>query len=216
MRLVGLVFNHPTRIDGKRTDPEWRPFTGPLTPTSTAYALTVVKNLFSWLVDQRYLLANPFSGLKVRGADKSRILDTSHAFTDSEWTMLRTIANNLERSHGWEEGAAHRARFILDFSYSTGLRPGELISVRLGHITPDDNGAWWVHGKRRTLNPLGGKCDHAGTAASSHRRTACAVATARFRLSAASMLVQLASVVAHGSVDLRDREGSTSQQSLRA
>lgn len=129
----------------KRTDPEWRPFTGPLTPSSTAYALTVVKNLFGWLVDQRYLLANPFSGLKVRGADKSRILDTSHAFTDAEWTMLRTIANNLERSHGWEEGAAHRARFILDFSYSTGLRPGELISVRLGHITPDDNGAWWVH-----------------------------------------------------------------------
>lgn len=128
-----------------RTSPDWRPFTGPLNATSVAYALTVVKNFCGWLVDQRYLLANPFSGVKVRGADKSRILDISHAFTDAEWTLVRTIANDLERLHGWAEEAAHRARFLLDFSYATGLRPGELIAVRLGNIAPDDDGAWWVH-----------------------------------------------------------------------
>lgn len=127
-----------------RTDPKWRPFTGPLTPSSVAYALTVVKNLFGWLVDQRYLMANPFAGMKVRGADKGRVLDTSHAFTDGEWTLIRTIANDLERRHGWEEEAAHRARFILDFSYATGLRPGELIAVRLGNVRQDSEGCWWV------------------------------------------------------------------------
>lgn len=128
----------------RRTDPDWRPFTGPLTPRSTAYALTVVKNLFGWLVDQRYLQANPFSGVKVKGADKTRILDISHAFTDSEWTLVRTIANDLEKKHGWEEDAARRARFILDFSYATGLRPGELVALTLGQIRQDAGGDWWI------------------------------------------------------------------------
>lgn len=129
----------------KRSDPDWRPFSGALSPRSVAYALTVVKNLFGWLVDQRYLLANPFSGIKVRGADKSRILDISHAFTQAEWTLIRTIANDLERCHGWERDAAHRARFILDLSYSTGLRPGELVGLRLRQIEQDAEGDWWIN-----------------------------------------------------------------------
>jgi site-specific recombinase XerD len=129
----------------RRSDPDWRPFTGPLTPRSAAYALTVVRNLFGWLVDQRYLMANPFSGVKVRGADKARKLDISHAFTDGEWSLVRTIANDLEVKHGWEDEAAHRARFLLDFSYSTGLRPGELVSLTLGQIELDPGGDWWVN-----------------------------------------------------------------------
>lgn len=128
----------------KRTDPDWRPFTGPLTPSSAAYALTVVKKLFGWLVDQRYLMANPFSGLKVRGAHKGRILDISHAFTEAEWALVRTIANDLERTHGWEAEGAHRARFILDFTYATGLRASELVSLRLGQIDIDAAGDWWI------------------------------------------------------------------------
>lgn len=113
----------------KRTDPQWLPFTGPLTASLTAYPLTVVKNLFGWLVDQRYRMANPFSGVKIRGADKGRILDTTHAFTDAGWTRVCTMANDLKRVHGWE--AAHRARFILDFGYARGLRPGEIVTLRL-------------------------------------------------------------------------------------
>jgi len=50
-----------------RDSVEWRPFTGGLSARSTAYALTVLSALFRWLIEQRYVLANPFSGLKVRG-----------------------------------------------------------------------------------------------------------------------------------------------------
>jgi site-specific recombinase XerD len=127
-----------------RSDPAWRPFTGPLTASSAAYALTVVKSLFAWLVDQRYLLANPFSGIKVRGAQKRRVLDTSRSFTEAEWSLVRTIANDFEREHGWETEAAVRARFLLDFFYATGLRPGELVCLQLGAIEQDDEGAWWI------------------------------------------------------------------------
>jgi site-specific recombinase XerD len=145
----------------KREDPDWRPFTGNLAPRSVAYALTVVKSLFAWLVDQRYLMANPFSGVKVRGADKARAIDISHAFTGDEWVLIRTIANGLERAE-WEPAAAERARFLLDFSYSTGLRPGELVEVKLIQIAPDDQGDWWVNivgkgakARSAALPPLG-------------------------------------------------------------
>ena len=137
----------------QRSAPDWRPFTQQdraekdksqvLSPASIAYALNVVNNLFGWLVDQRYLLANPFSGVKVPSAERKRVLDTSHAFTEAEWLLVRTIANDLERKHGWEGAAAIRARFLLDFSYATGLRAGELVGLRLKQIASEE-GAWWI------------------------------------------------------------------------
>jgi site-specific recombinase XerD len=146
----------------KRTDADWRPFTGALELSSIAYALTVIKNLFGWLVDQRYLLANPFSGVKVRGVDKSRVIDLSHVFTEGEWSLIRTIANDLERRHGWKPQAAVRARFLLDFGYATGLRAEELVGLTLDRVGLDNSGDWWlrVKGKggkegRVALPPLG-------------------------------------------------------------
>lgn len=43
-------------------------------------------------------MANPFSGVKLRGAEKGRILEISRAFTDADWTLVRAIAH-LERRH---------------------------------------------------------------------------------------------------------------------
>jgi hypothetical protein len=37
--------------------------------------------MFRWLIEQRYLLANPFAGVKVRGSRRTTVLDASHAFT---------------------------------------------------------------------------------------------------------------------------------------
>jgi len=144
-----------------RSDPDWRPFTGNLSPASVAYALNVINNLFGWLVDQRYLLANPFSKVKVASQERKRIVNVKNAFTESEWLLVRTITNDLERKHGWEEPAAARARFLLDFSYATGLRAGELVGLGLKQIAPEE-GAWWIDvvGKgskaaRVALPPLG-------------------------------------------------------------
>lgn len=144
-----------------RSGADWRPFTGKLSASSAAYALTVINNLFGWLVDQRYLLANPFSKVKVAAAERKRVVQIGRAFTESEWLLVRTIANDLERKHGWLPAAAMRARFLLDFSYATGLRAGELVSLRLKQIGQDD-GTWWIDlvGKgnkagRVALPPLG-------------------------------------------------------------
>ncbi|GJG96821.1 tyrosine-type recombinase/integrase [Cupriavidus pauculus] len=136
-----------------RTSPEWRPFAGALSPGSIAYALGVIGALFRWLIAQRYVLANPFAGLKVRGAQRAADLDTSRAFTDGEWTLLRTLADGLEWSYGWTPDAAMRLRFVLDFGYATGLRAAELVGVTLGGIEIGARGERWLHlvgkGERR-------------------------------------------------------------------
>jgi len=123
---------------------EWRPFSGPLSTRSTAYALTVLSALFRWLVEQRYVLANPFAGIKVRGVAKPG-LDVTRGFTEGEWQLIRTIADGLEWSYGWAPPAAQRLRFLLDFSYATGLRASELVGATLGDIHTDDHGDHWLH-----------------------------------------------------------------------
>jgi site-specific recombinase XerD len=100
--------------------------------------------MFRWLIEQRYVLANPFAGIKVRGA-KQATLDTTRSFSEGEWKLVRTVAEGLEWSYGWQPGAARRLRFLIDFSYSTGLRAGELVHATLGSIEADTHGDHWLH-----------------------------------------------------------------------
>lgn len=136
-----------------RTSTDWRPFGGSLSARSVAHALSILNALFRWLVEQRYVLANPFSGVKVREASGSNVIDVSHAFSEGEWPLVRTIADGLEWSHGWSGPAAHRLRFLLDFGYATGLRASELVGATLGDIETDPRGDHWlrVRGKGKKL-----------------------------------------------------------------
>ncbi len=128
-----------------RTSVEWRPFMDGLSARSIAYSLSVLGAMFRWLIQQRYVLANPFAGIKVRGGGRTAALDASHAFTEGEWALVRTIADGLEWSYGWEAPAAQRLRFVLDFGYATGLRASELVSSKLGDIEMDRQGDHWLN-----------------------------------------------------------------------
>ncbi|GAQ27251.1 site-specific integrase [Ralstonia insidiosa] len=128
-----------------RTSVEWRPFADGLSARSIAYALSVLGAMFRWLIQQRYVLANPFAGVKVRGSGRTGALDASHAFTEGEWALARTIADGLEWSYGWDAPAAQRLRFVLDFGYATGLRASELVSAKLGDIETSRQGDHWLN-----------------------------------------------------------------------
>lgn len=127
-----------------RASPEWRPFTGALSARSVAYALSVAGALFRWLIQQRYALANPFAGIKVRGASRSEPLAVTRVFGEGEWAIVQAVAEGLEWVHGWEPPAAQRLRFVLDFAYATGLRIGELVGATLGQIDVDVHGDHWL------------------------------------------------------------------------
>ena len=128
-----------------RSSPQWRPFVRGLSARSTAHTLSVLGALFRWLIQQRYVLANPFAGIKVRGSKRATALEHSHAFTEGEWLLIRAIANGLEWSYGWEAAAAKRLRFMLDFGYATGLRISELVQATLRNIEVDAAGDHWLH-----------------------------------------------------------------------
>ncbi len=131
-----------------RTSPDWRPFNGSLSARSVAHALSILGALFRWLIEQRYVLANPFAGVKVRGGSTASALDAARAFTEGEWALARTIADGLEwspeGSQRWTAPAAQRLRFLLDFGYATGLRAGELVVSTLGHVETDARGDPWL------------------------------------------------------------------------
>jgi len=127
-----------------RSSLEWRPFTGDLSARSVAYGISVLGALYRWLIEQRYLLANPFSGVKVRNGRRSGALDAGKSFTEGEWSLLQAIAQALEFRHGWTPEAAQRLRFLLNFCYPTGLRAGEFVQSTLGDIKNDADGRWWL------------------------------------------------------------------------
>ena len=128
-----------------RSASDWKPFTGGLVPRSVAYALSVLGAMFRWLIQQRYTLANPFAGIKVRGATRSESTAPMRVFSEGEWALIQAVAEGLEWGHGWHAPAAQRLRFILDFAYSTGLRISELVSATLGQIKVDGQGDHWLH-----------------------------------------------------------------------
>ncbi|MBL0729666.1 site-specific integrase [Piscinibacter sp. HJYY11] len=127
-----------------RSAPDWRPFQKELSARSTSYALSVIGAMFRWLIEQRYLLANPFSGVKVKGAARHTPMEASHVFTQHEWSLLRSTADGLEYEPGWTLEAAQRLRFTLDFWRDTGLRPLEMVRSTLGDLYRDDAGDNWI------------------------------------------------------------------------
>lgn len=126
-----------------RHSPQWRPFQGSLSPRSASYALSVISGLFRWLIEQRYCLANPFAGVRVKAGRQVAAVQ-SRAFTETEWKQIEGVAAKLERL-GWDTAAARRLRFLLSFGRATGLRNSELVRARLGDIEIDEKRHWWLN-----------------------------------------------------------------------
>lgn len=146
----------PAHWRGQRATPRWsahwRPFTGPLAPASRATAVSVLKSLFQWLVQQRYLNVNPWLGTRLPEPERqSRGINAQHALTEAQWHAVSRHA------HTRLQGAAReRACVMLLLGYATGLRLAEMASATLGALETvwidDATGMAWtlrVSGKGR-------------------------------------------------------------------
>lgn len=156
-----------------RDSDDWRPFASPPAPGTRDLALVVLNALFTWLRDQRYLLANPWEAL----AKPKKILDirVDHALTVKQWRHILATSEALEAERRVRFEAAHpgeryvtsetylRLRFVLTAAYHTGMRLFELAAMKIAGeehtkgdgrdlgLRPAEDGDGWdlyIQGKR--------------------------------------------------------------------
>lgn len=114
----------------QRWSPAWRPFEGPLSASAQRYAVTVLKNLYGFLVDQNYLMGNPWNAVTAVRSAAPR-LQTGRSLTQAQWKWVEQRLDELPAS-----STSHRLRVALRLLYATGLRLSEVVAARAGDLTP--------------------------------------------------------------------------------
>lgn len=120
-----------------RKSPRWRPFSVQISVQSQRYAWYVAKRFMTWLVDVRYILANPFNatrpvrdkGLKQRYPDK--------ALPKELWEKLITsLTNNAQSAH-------HRLMLAaMMLIGDSGLRRAEAAGAERQNLVRTPEGQW--------------------------------------------------------------------------
>jgi site-specific recombinase XerD len=111
----------------------WRPFDGALSAGSARQAITIVSNLFEWLVRVQYCAFNPWSAVSkapaTAHADSTPDVEFVRALSVGQWNYL------IGHLHGQPDNQQHaRLCFVLPFAYATGLRISELVDAMVGRI----------------------------------------------------------------------------------
>lgn len=141
-----------------RHHPDWRPFAGPLAPSSVRHALVVLNACFAWLTEAGYLMGNPLSLARRRRAAKPRITRyLSHTLWDAVKETIATMPTGTAR----EQQHAARCRWLFTAYYLGGLRAAEMRDTTMGAFfnRRDLEGVerWWLEvtgkGKKTRLVP---------------------------------------------------------------
>jgi site-specific recombinase XerD len=129
-----------------RFEPDWRPFAGPLAPTSQRQAIVILNTLFSWLVNAGYLAGNPLSLSRQRQRKaKPRIT----RFLDDElWQEVKASIDAMPRETDREREHFFRVRWLFSLLYICGLRISEVTENTMGGFfcRRDNDGEerWWL------------------------------------------------------------------------
>lgn len=134
----------------KRFSPEWRPFTGPLSPSSRRHAEAVLGSLFSWLKDVGYLAGNPWKAMGAIRVAASGTVRIERIIDVRTWADLSEFVLSLPN-----DAKSVRRRFLVMTLYLTRMRIAELASARMSDVIEIHRGnrvQWWLK-----VNGKGGK-----------------------------------------------------------
>ena len=112
----------------ERWSPLWRPFEGPLSPSAQRHAITILKNLYGFLVDQNYLMGNPWSAVGVPRSAGPKV-NAGRSFSLAQWQFIEGRLLGLEGT-----SANRRLTFGLHLLYATGLRLSEVVAARVDDL----------------------------------------------------------------------------------
>lgn len=112
----------------QRWTPLWRPLEGPLSPQALRQSLTVLRSLFTFLLSQNYILANPFSAVALP-SPATRPLGSNRTLTYAQWAAVQDLAQ-AERVSA---SGTRRCRAV-QWLYATGLRLSEISAARCADL----------------------------------------------------------------------------------
>jgi site-specific recombinase XerD len=112
----------------ERWSPLWRPFEGPLSASAQRHAVTILKNLYGFLVDQNYLMGNPWSAVKVPRTSEPKV-NAGRSFSLAQWDFIEEQMKMLTST-----SANQRLIFGLHLLYATGLRLSEVVAAMVDDL----------------------------------------------------------------------------------
>lgn len=137
----------------------WKPFEGPLSPSSQRYALLVIRAFFAWLVQVRYLGGNPWVAVGNPVQDQPVLpMKIEQALPESLWVSLSMpdglLDQSIRQASPPAQVALRLAKAALLLIGNTGLRREEAARAHRSHLqpVPGHPGGLWelqVLGKRR-------------------------------------------------------------------
>lgn len=136
------VMQHRKR---SRTDPNWRPFSGPLSPTSQRQAIIILNSLFTWLVNAGYLAGNPLSLSRNRQRKaKPRV---TRFLDDALWQAVKKTISLLPQDNSRSCAHYQRTRWLFSLLYITGMRVSEVTDNNMGGFfcrQDKQQQRWWL------------------------------------------------------------------------
>ncbi|HTD06246.1 site-specific integrase [Undibacterium sp.] len=129
-----------------RAHPEWRPFAGPLSPSSRRQAFIILNTLFSWLVNAGYLAGNPLSLSRQRGRKNKRRI--TRYLEDQLWREVKLTIEQMPKETDRHREHYFRLRWLFSLMYICGLRISEVVENSMGNflLRKDQDGEdqWWL------------------------------------------------------------------------
>jgi site-specific recombinase XerD len=124
----------------ERWSPLWRPFEGPLSTSAQRHAVTILKNLYGFLVDQNYLMGNPWSAVGVPRSPGPKV-NAGRSFTLAQWAFIEVRLAQLHDPNDSNDPKEHkktstqqRIIFGLHLLYATGLRLSEVVAAKVDDL----------------------------------------------------------------------------------
>lgn len=105
---------------------DYRPFAGPLAPTSIRYAQGVIWSMFEWLRSVGYLAGNPI--IMNRKRHKRPTRSPSRFLNEEQWSAVLAAIEELPQTTASERRVYARWRWVAALFYMTGIRTAEAVN----------------------------------------------------------------------------------------
>lgn len=144
-----------------RESADWKPFLGPLGPSSIKVAMSIINSMMSWLVQAGYLAGNPL-GLSKRRRKKPAKVQTERFLSKEEWLEVQKTIESWCSGSRFEQGQGVRARWVFSLLFIAGIRASELTNAHMNDFFQrrDMEGRlrWWLKvtgkGEKERLVPV--------------------------------------------------------------